>query len=55
MFLTNRWKNLSLKIKILIPGLSVIFIFTLVISFYILPLMKQQLISEKKTTDKGNN
>jgi len=47
------WKNLPLAKKILIPGMLLIVVFSAIIIGYILPVMKQGLIDEKREKLKG--
>jgi methyl-accepting chemotaxis protein len=47
------WNNLSLKIKILTPGILLILIFSVFTFGYILPLMRTNLINDKKAMIKS--
>jgi methyl-accepting chemotaxis protein len=44
----NLWKNLSLRKKIFIPGIVLIVSFALFIGLYMIPLLRAELIDEKK-------
>ncbi|PKL40818.1 MAG: chemotaxis protein [Spirochaetae bacterium HGW-Spirochaetae-1] len=44
------WKNFSLTQKILVPGILIIIIFITLMTGYFIPMMKKQLIEEKRTS-----
>jgi len=44
------WKNFSLTQKILVPGILIIVIFITLMTGYFVPMMKKQLIEEKRTS-----
>ena len=46
------WKNLPLSAKIFFPGIVLLLVFVLLIAFYFVPLMKDELITEKRATIK---
>jgi len=47
------WKDMRLSRKILIPGILIIFVFSLFIVLYILPVMKFSLLKEKRAKIKA--